>query len=121
MFRALTRRVADRWRLVSFRGANGGEWRGVVDVLAIRKSTTLPASGDLKRGDLFDFVIVQLKGGSAPPPTAVDVGRLLAVRRALKARAIVLYSWKRGVRSSYQVLDARTRRWIPTTADEVFG
>jgi len=121
MFRALTRRVADRWQLVSFRGVHGGEWRGIVDVLAIRKSTTLPRSAELKRGDLFDFVIVQLKGGTAPAPTAADMRRLLAVRRALKARAVVLYSWKRGIQSAYRVLDVRTKQWRPTTAGEVFG
>src|SRR5271165_5518967 len=37
MFRALGNRVARRWRFVSFRGEGGGEYRGIVDVLAIRK------------------------------------------------------------------------------------
>lgn len=35
LFRALASRVAKRWRFVSFRGAGGGEWRGIVDVLAM--------------------------------------------------------------------------------------
>ncbi len=38
IFRALSTRVAKRWRFVSFRGAGRGEWRGIVDVLAIGKT-----------------------------------------------------------------------------------
>jgi hypothetical protein len=121
MFRALTRRVADRWQLVSFRGRKGSEWRGIVDVLAIRKATGPAAQPDLKPGDLFDIIIVQLKGGNAPDPTAVDVRRLLAVRRVLKARAVVLYSWKRRSHSTYRRLDVRSGQWRETTADAVFG
>ena len=40
LFRALATRVAKRWRFVSFRGTGGREWRGVVDVIAIRKDTS---------------------------------------------------------------------------------
>src|SRR4249920_2493170 len=104
MFRALTRRVADRWQLVSFRGRNGAEWRGIVDVIAIRKATSDPRHRVLRRGDLFEIMIVQLKGGTAPDPSREDVLRLLEVRRRLGAKAIVLYSWKRRIASSYRVL-----------------
>jgi hypothetical protein len=52
--RALSRRVAERWEFVSFRGKGKGEWRGVVDVVAIRKNTSQPSSPQLKRGDLDD-------------------------------------------------------------------
>ncbi|MEO8628334.1 MAG: hypothetical protein ABI612_09575 [Betaproteobacteria bacterium] len=58
LFRALTSRVAKRWRVVSFRGAAGGEWRGIVDVLAIRKDTSHSSHELLKSGDLFDIVLV---------------------------------------------------------------
>ena len=64
LFRALTSRVAKRWRFVSFRGRGGGEWRGVVDVLAIRKRTAKSDHDILKSGDLFDVILVQMKGGS---------------------------------------------------------
>lgn len=40
MLRALSTRVAKRWRFVSFRGKGKREWRGVVDVIAIRKDTS---------------------------------------------------------------------------------
>ena len=79
MFRALSTRVAKRWQLVSFRGAKKGEWRGVVDLIAIRKDTAEPKTDTLKRGDLFDLVLVQLKGGSArarPWRTAAGYARL---------------------------------------------
>jgi hypothetical protein len=50
IFRALSARIAKRWRFVSFRGAAHGEWRGIVDVLAIRKDTSEPIHRTLKRG-----------------------------------------------------------------------
>jgi len=70
LFRALSNRVAKRWRFVSFRGMGGGEWRGVVDVLGIRKDTSKSDHKLLKSGDLFDVVLVQMKGGSARLPSA---------------------------------------------------
>jgi len=57
IFRALSSRVADRWRFVSFRGANKSEWRGVVDLVAIRKNSRQPSNVLLKRGDLLVLVI----------------------------------------------------------------
>jgi hypothetical protein len=44
LFRALSNRVAKRWRFVSFRGFGKGEWRGIVDVIAIRKNTSPPTT-----------------------------------------------------------------------------
>jgi hypothetical protein len=46
IFRALSARIAKRWRFVSFRGA----------------------AHALKRGDLFELVLIQVKGGSAKIP-----------------------------------------------------
>lgn len=65
IFRALSSRIANRWKFVSIRGANKAEWRGVVDLIAIRKNTKQPTGDLLKRGDLFDIVLIQIKGGSA--------------------------------------------------------
>lgn len=121
MFRALTKRVAKRWRFVSFRGAGGGEWRGVIDVLAVRKSTTLPRRRGLKRGDLLDFILVQLKGGDAAVPSSDDIRRLRIVARSLGAQAVVLYSWKRGTRSTYEVLARDSDRWTRVSAESLFG
>ncbi len=100
LFRALSTRVAKRWQFISFRGTGKGEWRGVVDVVAIRKDTTQPTAGDLKRGDLFDMVLVQIKGGSARMPSADDCTRLQSVAKFYEAKAVVLFTWVKGARLS---------------------
>ena len=69
LFRALAARVAKRWRFISFRGVKGGEWRGVVDVLVVRKNKSRSDHALLKSGDLLELVLVQMKGGSARMPT----------------------------------------------------
>ena len=43
-----------------------------VDVIAIRKDTSQPVNRALKRGDLFDIILIQIKGGSARGPTQED-------------------------------------------------
>lgn len=48
MFRALSARYVRRWKFVSFRGEGGAESRGVVDILAIRKDTSVPSDPMLK-------------------------------------------------------------------------
>src|SRR4029450_6606061 len=88
LFRALSARVANRWQFMSFRGAKKGEWRGVVDLLAIRKATSAPDSTQLKRGDLFEIILIQVKGGSAALPTQDDRVRLKAVAKYHKAKAV---------------------------------
>jgi hypothetical protein len=59
IFRALSSRVADGWRFVLFRGVNKSERRGVVDLVAIRKNSKEPSNVLLKRGDLFDIVLIR--------------------------------------------------------------
>lgn len=113
IFRALSSRVARRWQFVSFRGAGRGEWRGVVDVLAIRKNTSQPPQPGLKRGDLLEVVLIQVKGGSARAPTTGDCERLRQVAKIHQAKAVVLFSWKRGNNSTFSQLDLRTLEWPP--------
>lgn len=120
LFRALTSRVAKRWRFVSFRGAGGGEWRGVVDVLAIRKNTVRSTQAVLKSGDLFDIILIQMKGGSAKSPTPADLVRLRAVARRYKASAIVLFEWKRGEGCTFKTLRAGWH-WDEVSAKSLFG
>jgi hypothetical protein len=120
LFRALSARVAKRWRFISFRGLGGGEWRGIVDVLAVRKDTAVSNHALLKSGDLFDFVLVQMKGGSARDPNASEVARLRAVGRRYKAKAIVLFTWKRGQGCTWRLLRGNGM-WSPTNATAVFG
>ena len=102
IFKALSTRVASRWQFVSFRGKAGGESRGVVDVLAIRRNMSQPSQRELKRGDLFEVVLIQVKGGSARAPTAIDCERLRRVARLYKAKAVVLFSWNRGNNSAFR-------------------
>lgn len=120
LFKALSTRVAKRWRFISFRGAGKGEWRGVVDVLAIRKNTAQPTASDLKRGDLFEIVLVQIKGGSAKAPTMDDTQRLQAVAAFYHAKAIVLFSWVKHERAEFSILRA-DGAWDATSATAVFG
>jgi hypothetical protein len=69
-----------RWQLVTFCGVLGAESVGVVDLMAIRKDhgNRLPYT---KRGDTFQIILIQVKGGKAPMPTAEDGHRLRAVAR----------------------------------------
>ena len=120
LFRALSNRVSKRWRFMSFRGAAGGEWRGIVDVVGIRKDTSKSVHHLLKSGDLFDIVLVQMKGGSAASPSATDVRRLRAVARRYKARDVILFSWKRSKGCTFHRL-GRGTRWLPSSAAELFG
>ena len=120
MCRALGSRVANRWTFISFRGANKGEWRGVVDLIAIRKDTGQPSDPALKPGDLFDIVLVQVKGGGARDPSAEDCARLQRVARRYHALHVVLFQWKKGKVADYFRLNRRGE-WEPTKADELFG
>jgi hypothetical protein len=120
LFRALTSRVAKRWRFVSFRGAGGGEWRGIVDVLAIRKDTSRSSHELLKSGDLFDIILVQMKGGSARMPSAVEIRRLMAVKSRYRAQEIILFAWKRAKSCDFYKL-SRQGKWTPSSAMEIFG
>lgn len=64
-----------KWQIVSFEGARGSESRGIVDFIAIRRNHNtmeLP----LKKGDLFEIILFQVKGGSARMPTAAEKVRL---------------------------------------------
>jgi hypothetical protein len=91
-----------------------------VDVLAVRKDTAASTHGLLKSGDLFDFVLVQMKGGSARDPNASEVARLRAVARWHKAKAVVLFTWKRGEGCTWRRLH-RDGTWRQTNVAAVFG
>jgi len=121
IFLVLGARVAKRWRFVSFRGQGKGEWRGVVDVVAVRKDTAQPTNVELKRGDLFDIVLIQIKGGGARGPTQQDCVRLREVAKYYHARSVVQFQWRKGVGSRFFELNSRTLTWRPTTRSAVFA
>ncbi len=117
-------RTTRGWEIVNFTGRAGGESRGVVDLLAIRKDHR---TGLFPRGDLFDLVLIQVKGGTAAAPTAQDVERLRAVADHYHVRLVVLAEWKRGtapvfwtLRPAEEVAAGETP-WSRSTASEIFG
>lgn len=82
-----------RWHVVNFIGKKA-EPRGIVDLLAIRKNHHDPEA-PLKRGDLFEVVILQVKGGKAPRPNEEERERLRRVAKLYNAK-ILLSEWKQG-------------------------
>src|SRR5204862_8095915 len=114
MFRALSTRVASGGQFIPFRGAHQREWRGVVDLLAIRKDTAQPRRKSLSRGDLFEIVLVQVKGGSAPSPTKADCRRLHEIAKRYHAKAVVQFQWQRGRAASFFEFTGLLE-WVPTT------
>jgi len=84
-----------RWHLLTFSGPDGGESRGVVDMIAIRKDHGAPCLGT-KRGDAFQIILIQVKGGYAAKPTAEDGKRLRIVAHRHGACGILLATWKKG-------------------------
>ena len=80
-----------RWQLVTFCGAAGGESVGIVDLMAVRKDHGKPGRG-LKRGDVLQIILIQVKGGSAAMPTDEDWVRMRAVAKRHRARAVLLAS-----------------------------
>ena len=87
-----------RWRLVGFPGPGGRESAGIVDLLAIRKNHTKPKS-PFKRGDLFEIILLQIKGGGAKRvkrPNRAEAKRLRDVAQYYNARSVVLAEWIKG-------------------------
>jgi hypothetical protein len=84
-----------RWQLVGFPGKEGRESAGIVDLLAIRKNhqkLKLP----FKRGDLFEIILIQIKGGGAKRPDKSEIRRLHSVAKFYHARDVVLAEWNKG-------------------------
>jgi hypothetical protein len=97
MTRWLVRFASDKehaWRCVTFEGTSHRESRGIVDMLAIRKDHRAKG-GVLKRGDLFEIILIQVKGGAAGWPHADDLRRLRVVQRRYGAKTVVLSRWRK--------------------------
>ncbi len=89
-----------KWHVVNFVGAANSESRGIVDLIAIRKDHHCQNT-EIKIGDLFEVVLIQVKGGSAPFPTTSDIARLKKVAKHHRAKAVVLSEWKPRKRLQY--------------------
>jgi hypothetical protein len=93
-----SQRTGAKWNLVDFGGKAKAEARGIVDLIAIRKDHRHDGLG-FKRGDLFEIVLIQTKGGSAPRPTPSDLARLSKVARHHRAKAVILAEWRTTTRT----------------------
>ena len=113
-----SRRGGAKWQVVNFNGPQGSESVGIVDLLAIRKDHRAHKAG-LKRGDLFETVFIQTKGGSALRPTRQDVLRLSRVAKHYHAKAVVLAEWQRGRKLTFFQLDRL--QWKPVDPSAIFG
>ena len=49
-----------------------------------------------KRGDLFEIILIQIKGGAAKRPDKSEIKRLRDVAEYYKARDVVLAEWVKG-------------------------
>ncbi len=114
-------RAARKWEIVNFSGPAGCESRGVVDLLAIRKDHR---TGTVARCDLFEMILIQVKGGSAPWPSDADIRRLRAVEKHYNVRHVVLAEWKKGRQPVLHILNPSGRTggmWTETAAAMLFG
>jgi hypothetical protein len=122
MTKVRIRHVASRtrWQLVSFWGVGGGESRGIVDLLAVRKDHGTPKRGT-KRGDELQLMLIQVKGGGAAMPTEDDARRLRAVAKRHRASRVLLASWKKGAAARFFQLRKGTFGWAEVTdLDAIF-
>jgi len=112
-----SRKGGVKWQVVSFDGKGGQESKGIVDMIAIRKNHSASAINRY-RGDLFEIILIQVKGGSARFPSKQDITRLIAVKEHHRADKVVLAEWKPGERLCCYLLPD-TIDAIP--ASEIFG
>lgn len=113
-----SRRTGAKWNLVDFGGKTKAEARGIVDMIAIRKDHRHDGPA-LKRGDLFEIVLIQTKGGSAPRPTPDDVARLSRVAKHHRAKAVILAEWRRA--EKLELFKLNGTHWQSVSPDEIFG
>ncbi|OGW25491.1 MAG: hypothetical protein A2X55_03265 [Nitrospirae bacterium GWB2_47_37] len=106
-----------KWHVVNFVGTANSESRGVVDLIAIRKDHRCQ-NPPIKIGDLFEVVLIQVKGGCAPFPTPEDIVRLKKVAKHHRAQAVVLSEWKPKKRLQLYLL--QRNKWIEASPREIF-
>jgi len=106
------------WQIVAFEGKKGGESRGIVDLLAIRRDHHYKKK-PLKIGDLFEIILIQVKGGNARRPSLSDIERLNKVGKYYNAKHIILVEWKKSkVRDFYEL---KNKKWLKVNPKEIFN
>lgn len=119
--KALAKRHAARWQFFDFLGPKGRESAGIVDIIAMRKSGKVPDAPIVKRYDLFDIILIQVKGGGAAWPSGSDIDRLQAVKALYRANKVVLYQWVHQRSSGWFEWDETEGGWKETSAKALFG
>ncbi len=76
--------------------------------MAIRKDHGAHKSR-FKRGDLFEIILIQVKGGGARLPKNNDIRRLRAVAKRYDARDVVLAKWVKGTTLNFYRLGKNRR------------
>jgi len=100
-----------KWKLVEFTGEKGHEAVGIVDLLAIRKNHVKAVKKEgLKPGDLFDMVLIQVKGGGALWPSQKDIKRMQILARYYTADNVVLSNLKDGQLFFYRLKDLEGKK-----------
>lgn len=120
--KALAKRYSKRWQFVDFLGPAGRESAGIVDIIAIRKSGAQPDISGLKKLDLFDIWIMQVKGGSARDPNHDDILRMKLVQQHYAAKGVVLFRWNEAKpKETGFFLLAENDTWIKEHPSRLFG
>lgn len=58
----------------------------------LRSVAIIQAKKNIKRGDLFEIILMEVKGGSAPNSSAINIRRLQVADARYRAEAVVLTS-----------------------------
>ena len=82
-------------------------------MIAIRKDHGKPYCGT-KRGDCFQIILIQVKGGHAARPTPEDALRLRVVARRHYACGVLLATWKKGSAARFFLLQPKGT-WLKVT------
>jgi hypothetical protein len=93
-----------RWQILGFYGEHRGESRGIVDLIAIRKDHRRPRLKGTRRGDAFQIIFIQGKGGEAERPSEDDIRRLRLIASHYHAEAVLLGVWKKGKEAEFFLL-----------------
>ena len=92
-------------------------------MFAIRKDHGKPFPGT-NRGDTFQIILIQVKGGHAAMPTNDDCDRLRRVAKRHSASGILLATWQKGKSAKFFSLRAKAGNaggdWEGVTALAMF-
>ncbi len=111
-------------QFVEFKGREGGESNGIVDLLVVKRNNDRKKTKnmDCNVNDLLDIIHIQVKGGSAGDPTKADKKRMLIVSKYYNCRETLLSRWNPAKFS--QVIFKRLKNnleWEKVNAKTIFG